>query len=249
VAPDAKSLFCSISLRSFGLRHPLPLPLAGEVAALEERGGWGNSLHLRRSLRKHPHPALPRCSDRGQGGQVFGDIVDTSWPAVEWPDVDSCNYLGSEDSIERAVLCSWSEGDKLAAEDLGNFDVAAEQADVATLLDTAHNVARSVFEGSDGLDIAARARLIAAGRNSKFERLVRPLRVVQQRFRTPTGPFFARFFIGIILGLVAEFAFMRPSTRPIMSSFAARWTDRQQGAGWKFQHGCSTGRPALTPSL
>jgi hypothetical protein len=42
---------------------------------------------------------------------------------------------------------------------------------------------------------------------------------------------------------------MRPSTKLMMSSFAARWIGRQQNAGWKFQHGCSTGRPALTPSL
>jgi hypothetical protein len=73
--------------------------------------------------------------------------------------------------------------------------------------------------------------------------------VVQQRLRTPTGPFFARFFIGIILGLAAEFAFMRPWTKLMMSSFAARWIGRRQNVGWKFQHGCSTGRPALTPSL
>jgi hypothetical protein len=39
-------------------------------------------------------------------------------------------------------------------------------------------------------------------------------RVVQRGLRTPTGLFFARFFIDIILGLVAEFAFMVPSTRP-----------------------------------
>src|ERR1700751_3472762 len=31
--------------------------------------------------------------------------------------------------------------------------------------------------------------------------------IVQRGLRTPTGPFFATFFIGIILGLVAEFAF------------------------------------------
>jgi hypothetical protein len=73
--------------------------------------------------------------------------------------------------------------------------------------------------------------------------------IVQQRLRTPTGPFFARFFIGIILGLVAEFAFTRPSARLMMSSFAARWMGRQLNVGWKFQHGCSTGRPALTPIL
>jgi hypothetical protein len=82
-----------------------------------------------------------------------------------------------------------------------------------------------------------------------LQRAMRSNAVVQQRLRTPTGPFFARFFIGIILGLVAEFAFMRPSTRLIMSSFAARWMSREQNVGWKFQHGCSTGQPALTPSL
>jgi hypothetical protein len=69
--------------------------------------------------------------------------------------------------------------------------------------------------------------------------------IVQRGLRTPTGPFFARFFIGIILGLVAEFA----STRLMMSSFAARWMGRKQNVGWKFQHGCSTGRHALTLSL
>jgi hypothetical protein len=74
-------------------------------------------------------------------------------------------------------------------------------------------------------------------------------RVVQRGLRTPTGPFFARFFIGIILGLVAGFAFMRPSTRLVISLFAARWMGRKQIVGWKYQHGCSTGRLALTPSL
>ena len=58
-----------------------------------------------------------------------------------------------------------------------------------------------------------------------------------------------RFFIGIILGLVAEFAFMVPSTRMVMSSFAARWMGRKQIGGLKYRHGCSTGRHALTPSF
>src|ERR1700745_818014 len=35
--------------------------------------------------------------------------------------------------------------------------------------------------------------------------------VVQRGLRTFTGPFFARFFTGIILSLVAEFAFIVPS--------------------------------------
>ena len=58
-----------------------------------------------------------------------------------------------------------------------------------------------------------------------------------------------RFFISIILGLVAEFAFMGPSTRLVMSFFAARWMGRKQIVGLKYQHGCSTGRHALTPSF
>ena len=48
---------------------------------------------------------------------------------------------------------------------------------MAALLDTAHDVAGHIRRG-EGLDIVARAWLIAAGRNREFERLVRPLRVV-----------------------------------------------------------------------
>jgi hypothetical protein len=73
--------------------------------------------------------------------------------------------------------------------------------------------------------------------------------IVQQLLRTPTGPLLAKFFIGIILGLVAELAFMGLSTRLMLSFFAARWMGREQIVGWKFQHGCSTGRHALTPSF
>ena len=73
--------------------------------------------------------------------------------------------------------------------------------------------------------------------------------IVQRGLRTPTGPFFARFFIGIILGLVAEFAFMGQSTKLVMSSSAARWMGRKQIGGLKFRHGCSTGRHALTPGF
>jgi uncharacterized protein (DUF4415 family) len=59
----------------------------------------------------------PFCSDRGHGGQVFGDIVDTFWPAVEGPDVDGCDHLGSEDDNEDAIVCSWPERDSFAAAD------------------------------------------------------------------------------------------------------------------------------------
>jgi hypothetical protein len=78
---------------------------------------------------------------------------------------------------------------------------------------------------------------------------MRALFVVQQGLRTPTGPFFARFFIDIIPGLVAEFAFMERSIGLAMSLSAVRWMDRKQIVGWRFQHGCSTGRHVLMRSF
>jgi hypothetical protein len=42
-----------------------PLPLAGEVDALEERGGWRNSLHWRRCMLRHPHPDPPPQAGEG----------------------------------------------------------------------------------------------------------------------------------------------------------------------------------------
>ena len=109
---------------------------------------------------------------------MFRDIVDTFRPAVEGAEVDGCNPLGSENDVEDAIVWGWSERDGLAAEGLWDFDIAAKEADVTALLDTAHDVAGSVFEGCDGLDIVARAGLIAAGRHGKLEGFVRPLRVV-----------------------------------------------------------------------
>ena len=73
--------------------------------------------------------------------------------------------------------------------------------------------------------------------------------VVQRGLRTPTGPFFARFFIGIILGLVAEFAFMGQSTKLVMSSSAARWKGRKRIGGLKCRPGCSTARHTVTPGF
>ncbi|WP_143271651.1 hypothetical protein, partial [Bradyrhizobium mercantei] len=82
--------------------------------------------------------------------------MDTFSSAGEGPDVDSCYHLGSEHGVEYAILYSWAERDRLAAEGLRQPDGAAKEADVATLLDTANNVGRSVFEGRNGLDINAR---------------------------------------------------------------------------------------------
>ena len=107
------------------------------------------------------------------------------------------------------------------------------------------------MEPLPGLGRRAERRKIEVGliRGAVVKARMRSSSVIQRGLRTPTGPVFGRFFIGIILGLVAEFAFIRPSTRLMMPSFAARWMGGKQNVGWKFQHGCSTGRHALTLSL
>jgi hypothetical protein len=64
--------------------------------------------------------------------------------------------------------------------------------------------------------------------------------VVQRDLRTPTGPIFARFFTGMILGLVVEFAFMVPSTRMVLSSSGARWNSRKQIGRLECRPGRST---------
>jgi hypothetical protein len=78
---------------------------------------------------------------------------------------------------------------------------------------------------------------------------VRTRSFVQRGSRTPTGPCYARSFIGIILGSGSEFTFMGPSLRLMTSVFAARWMGREQIVGSNFRHGCSTGRLALTTSF
>jgi hypothetical protein len=52
--------------------------------------------------------------------------------------------------------------------------------------------------------------------------------IVQRGLRTPTGPFFARFFIGIILGLVAEFAM---ATKGMSVSVVAPPGNQESNAG------------------
>ena len=51
-------------LNRSGREFSAPLPLAGEVAALEERSGWGLSPLGQCDSRLHPHPALPRKRER-----------------------------------------------------------------------------------------------------------------------------------------------------------------------------------------
>ena len=92
--------------------------------------------------------------------------MDTFGPAVESSDIDGCNHLGTEEGIEDAVFYGRSECDSFAAEGFGDFDRAAEEADVTALLHAAHDVARGVLERCDGLGIVASAGMIAAGRQT-----------------------------------------------------------------------------------
>ena len=64
-------------------------------------------------------PSLCGCSDRGDEGRVFGDMVHTFHSAVERPDVDGCNDGGSEDDLKD--LCVRAEGESLSAEGQGTL--------------------------------------------------------------------------------------------------------------------------------
>ena len=67
--------------------------------------------------------------------------MDTFPVAVEGSDVDGCNALGSEDNVEDTIVIGRSERDSLAAESLWDFEIAAKDADMPALLDTAYDVA------------------------------------------------------------------------------------------------------------
>ena len=59
--------------------------------------------------------------------------MDTFRLSVEGPDVDGCNPLGSEDDVEDAILCGWSERDSLSPERLGDLE-GAWRGNVTTVL-------------------------------------------------------------------------------------------------------------------
>src|SRR5690242_1621932 len=125
-----------------------------------------------------PTPTPPHCSDRRHGGRVFGDIVDTFGVSVEGAYVDGCDPLGAEEGLEEAVPLARPQRDGLAGKRLGDLEHAAEEADMAALLDAAHEVAGGVVEGDDGVAVVARADLVAAGGHGKADRLVRAFCVV-----------------------------------------------------------------------
>src|SRR6516164_4585523 len=182
------------------------------------------------------------CSARGHSRRVFGDIADT-FSARQVDDSDLVS--GKEDPV-LCTVCRGPDGQALAAKGLGDLPKASLEADVGLGRgDAAHDLVAVVFDLRQTIRHRSLARPISAGRDLLAERLMRPFEVVQRGLRTPTGPFLARLFIGIILGLVAEFAFMVPSTRMVLSSSAARWKSPKQIVGLKCRPGCSTGRHAL----
>jgi hypothetical protein len=67
----ARFLSAIVSKQLVATRHTAPSP------PLRGRAGEGGSHGRGRSLWLPPSLTLPRCSDRGDGGRVFGDIVDT----------------------------------------------------------------------------------------------------------------------------------------------------------------------------
>src|SRR5882757_3860946 len=60
----------------------LPLPLAGEVDALEERGGWGHLSTGTGVCGETPTPALPRKREREQTAVATSQFLFSPAPAA-----------------------------------------------------------------------------------------------------------------------------------------------------------------------
>jgi hypothetical protein len=195
-----------------------------------------------------------------QGGLLLLLVLWTLWAmrsivhkstgfVIAIVEVDGADEMGAKVDGEDPVLAGRAQGDQLAAQALADAPVAVPETDEAVAADFADLIVGGVFDRRQNLGERPRARPIPLRRGRHAERFMRPLMVVQRGSRTPTGPCYARSFIGIILGSGSEFTFMGPSLRLMTSFFAARWMGREQIVGWNFRHGCSTGRLALTTSF
>ena len=169
-----------------------PSPGGEGSTRVQRAAGWGESLSLRAVsvVRLSPHPVehLTMLADPPPPGSLVqtGDMVDgcseTSWT------LSGPRSRGRMSTVAIIWVLkttskrpSWMVGRNatvLPRKALGSLEGAAEEADVTACWTRRTRIARGVFEGCDGLDIVAQARLIAACRDGELERLVRSLRVV-----------------------------------------------------------------------
>src|SRR5476651_2548914 len=75
----------------------------------------------------------PLCSDWGQGGHVFGDMVDGF--DVVLAQIDLRQDVAAIAEVEEAILLGGSDGERLAGEGLGGSQGLPVEAEAAALID------------------------------------------------------------------------------------------------------------------
>src|SRR4030088_2580601 len=95
-----------------------------------------------------------------------------------------------------AVVPPWPDGNALAAEGAWHDPEPTFEADIVPRAgDGTHDLMPVVLDLRQTVRHCTRARPIAAGRHLLAQRLVRPIEIVQQGLRTPTGSFSENCFI------------------------------------------------------
>ncbi|TFH47758.1 MAG: DUF1553 domain-containing protein, partial [Lysobacterales bacterium] len=84
-----------------------------------QAGQLARQAGVRRMVPFHFSPRYEGCTDRGQGLQVFGDMVDTSVTALCLFQVEMGDFAGHEEDVPEAVGRGWPEGDGIDLEGLG----------------------------------------------------------------------------------------------------------------------------------
>jgi hypothetical protein len=137
--------------------------------------------------------------------------------------VELDDAMRTVEEVEDAVCGAWTDGDDLAAQGLADAPGSVVEADVTVLVDFADSVAGGVFDRRQRLGKGSWPRPVTLRRRRHVEGFMRPLVVVQQDLRTPTGRSAEMFFIRSIRGSRATFSSTARPTRPMAFS-AARWT-------------------------
>src|ERR1035437_3402240 len=127
------------------LAHPSreltsPLPLAGEVAALEERGGGGNSLHANSANRGDtPTPTLPRKRERelrvaSSSNSSYGELLQRNRQPAQIHIGHQSDLLAGQFQ-HRALLVGQHDRARAAADRKPRAGRAIDAGDIAGTVD------------------------------------------------------------------------------------------------------------------
>ena len=80
------------------------------------------------------------CMDRGQGGQVCGDMVDGLGSGIVAPQVDLHKSLVGKENLQEAVLFRGPKGNRMATQWLAHAVCPAAIGDCPIVINLAHDI-------------------------------------------------------------------------------------------------------------